>query len=104
MGVVPVTDLLKMPSGRRVRISGIVTHRQRPETASGVMFLSVEDETGISNLIVWPRIQQEQRLPVFAARMVVVEGTLQNESGVIHEVAERVRDYSHWLGASRDFH
>jgi error-prone DNA polymerase len=100
-------DLGKLKSGLRVRVAGIVTHRQRPETASGVIFMSLEDETGISNLIIWPGVQQTQREAVFGARMMVVQGELQSEMGVIHVIAEKMRDYSHWLGKvqtdSRDF-
>jgi len=100
-------DLRELKSGMRVRVAGIVTHRQRPETASGVIFMSLEDETGMSNLIVWPRVQETQREAVFGAHMMVVEGELQNEMNVIHVVAQKMRDYSHWLGrirtGSRDF-
>ena len=91
-----------------MQTAGIVTHRQRPETASGIVFISLEDETGISNVIVHQDIQQRQRHPVFGARMIVVEGTLQNELSVIHVVADHVRDFSHWLAhmptLSRNFH
>ncbi len=94
--------------GRRVRVAGLVTHRQRPGTASGVMFLSIEDETGVSNVIVWNRVQEEQRREILASQLVIVGGRLQNQDGVVHVVAEKVRDYSHWLGdlqvPSRDFH
>jgi error-prone DNA polymerase len=90
-----------------VRVAGIVTHRQRPETASGVVFMRLEDETGISNLIVWPSVQAVQRQAVFMAHLMIVQGELQSEMGVIHVIAEKVRDYSHWLGkirtAPRDF-
>ncbi len=100
-------DLTKLPTGRSVRVAGIITHRQRPETASGVVFMSLEDETGVSNLIVWPRVQTEQRQAVFASSMIVVQGELQHEMGVVHVIAHRVRDYSGWLGRiatrSRDF-
>lgn len=103
----PASKLGQLRSGLKVRVAGIVTHRQRPETASGVIFMSLEDETGISNLIVWPSIQLAQREAVFGARMMVVEGELQSELGVIHVIAEKIRDYSHWLGrlpvGSRDF-
>jgi error-prone DNA polymerase len=102
------TDLQHLKSGRRVRVAGIVTHRQRPETASGVIFMSLEDETGISNLIVWPKIQTAQREAIFGARLIIVEGELQSASNVIHVIAQKVRDYSRWLGGlatqSRDFH
>jgi len=91
-----------------VRVAGIVTHRQRPETASGVIFMSLEDETGISNLIVWPKIQTTQRDALFGARLVIVEGELQSASNVTHVIAEKIRDYTVWLGRlpteSRDFH
>lgn len=100
-------DLVNLRSGIRVRVAGLVTHRQRPETASGVVFISLEDETGISNLIVWPTVQEAQRQAIFFSRLLVVEGELQSASGVIHVVIHRARDYSHWLGdletSSRDF-
>jgi error-prone DNA polymerase len=100
-------DLGKLNSGAKIRVAGIVTHRQRPETASGVIFMTLEDETGTSNLIVWPSVQHSQREAVFGARLMVVQGELQSELGVIHIIAEKIRDYSHWLGrvkaGSRDF-
>jgi error-prone DNA polymerase len=68
------------------------------------MFASIEDETGIANLIIWPSIQEEQRKENLGA----VQGELQNEEGVVHVIAQRVHDRTHWLGqlamASRDFH
>jgi error-prone DNA polymerase len=101
-------DLAHLQNGRRVRVAGIVTHRQRPETASGVIFMSLEDETGISNLIVWPKIQTTQRDALFGARLIIVEGELQSASNVTHVIAEKIRDYTLWLGRlpteSRDFH
>jgi error-prone DNA polymerase len=107
LGVRRAADLAKLNSGITIRVAGIVTHRQRPETASGVVFMSLEDETGMSNLIVWPRVQQTQREAVFGARLMIVQGELQSELGVIHVIAAKVRDYSHWLGrirtGSRDF-
>jgi len=107
LGVHRAADLAKLNSGITVRVAGIVTHRQRPETASGVVFMSLEDETGMTNLIVWPRVQQTQRETVFGARLMVVQGELQSELGVIHVIAAKLRDYSHWLGrvqvGSRDF-
>jgi len=100
-------ELSTLRSGLKVRVAGIVTHRQRPETASGVIFMSLEDETGISNLIVWPSVQLSEREALFSARMMVVQGELQNEMNVIHVIARKMRDYSHWLGRvrtdSRDF-
>ncbi len=100
-------QLTQLRTGRQVRVAGIITHRQRPETASGVVFMSLEDETGISNLIVWPSVQRSQRQAVFASTLIVVQGELQHEMGVVHVIAQKVRDYSPWLGRldtrSRDF-
>ena len=103
-----VNSTCTCPDGRRVTVAGLVTHRQRPEAASGVMFVSLEDETGISNLVVWPSVQEQQRRALLGSRLMLVEGELQNAEGVIHVVAQRVRDCSRWLGElrapSRDFH
>ena len=70
--------------------------------------MSLEDECGVTNLIVWPGIQASQREAVFGAHLMIVQGELQNEMSVIHVIAAQVRDYSHWLGRlkadSRDFH
>lgn len=101
-------DLPAIRNGTTVRVAGLVTHRQRPETASGVMFASLEDEAGIANLIFWPSVQEEQRQEVLSSQLMIVQGTLQNEDGVVHVVAKRVHDRTHWLGelqvGSRDFH
>jgi len=108
LGVVRAVDLWEIENGKKVRVAGLVTHRQRPETASGVVFISLEDETGICNLIVWVAVQEQQREAIFGSRLMVVEGELQSESGVVHVVTHKARDYSRWLGslaiASRDFH
>ena len=105
--VLRAADLAGVPDGSIVRVAGLVTHRQRPETASGVLFVSLEDESGVSNLIVWPKILEQQRTPVLGASLMVVEGQLQSEQGVIHIIARKVQDYSAWLGSlevySRDF-
>ena len=75
LGVVTGSELRRLADGQRVRIAGVVTHRQRPETASGVMFISLEDETGLSNIIVWRDTQLNQREAVLAARLMIVEGS-----------------------------
>ena len=97
-----------VPNGRRVKVAGLVTHRQRPETASGVVFATLEDETGIANLIIWPRVLERQRDAALHASLMLVEGEVQSEQGVIHVVARDIRDASRWLGGlrapSRDFH
>jgi error-prone DNA polymerase len=84
--------LTRTPSGRRVTIAGIVLIRQRPGTAKGVIFMTLEDETGVANTIVWPKIFETFRPVVLGARLVSVTGKLQNEKGVIHVVADHIED------------
>jgi error-prone DNA polymerase len=91
-------QLAKTPSGARVAVSGLVLVRQRPGTASGVVFMTLEDETGIANVIVWPKVFEKLRAIVIGARFVAVTGKLQSESGVIHVVAERMEDLTPMLG------
>ncbi len=92
--VVAAATLAGRPANRPVRVAGLVLVRQRPGTASGVIFMTLEDETGIANVIVWPRVFEEWRRAVLSARLVVVEGMLQKEQGVIHVVARRFEDAS----------
>ena len=106
--VVRSDDLGRHQNGAQVRVAGIVTHRQRPGTASGVVFATLEDDVGVVNLIIWSSVMDEQREAVLGSQLMVVDGTLQSEQGVLHVVAEQIRDHSHWLGdlhtVSRDFH
>ncbi|EKF40589.1 DNA polymerase III subunit alpha [Nitratireductor indicus C115] len=90
--IVETRQLAHLPAGRFVRVAGLVLVRQRPGTASGVIFMTLEDETGIANAIVWPRVFEKFRRVVFGARMVAVEGILQKEREVIHVVARRLID------------
>ncbi len=92
--VVAAASLAERPANRPVRVAGLVLVRQRPGTASGVIFMTLEDETGIANVIVWPRVFEEWRRAVLSARLVVVDGMLQKEQGVIHVVARRFEDAS----------
>ena len=82
--------------------------RQRPGTASGVTFVTVEDETGVTNLIVWRALAERYRQAVYESRLLAVEGLVQREGEVLHLVAERLADRSAWLGRLitrfRDFH
>jgi len=91
-GILRHDALPAIASGRRVTVGGLVLVRQRPGTAAGVIFMTLEDETAIANTIVWPKIFETFRPVVLGARLVSVTGKLQNESGVIHVVAERVED------------
>jgi error-prone DNA polymerase len=85
-------DLSAQPSGSRVSTAGLVLVRQRPGSAKGVIFLTLEDETGTANAIVWPKVFEVFRPIVIGARFIAIEGRLQNESGVIHIVVERAED------------
>ena len=78
-------------NGRLVRVSGLVTHLQHPQTAKGVIFASLEDETGINNIIFWPACSRPQRHNIIGTNLMIVTGELQNEEGVIHVVAHRRR-------------
>ena len=89
--------LRRTASGARVRISGLVTCRQRPGSANGVVFMTIEDETAVANVIVWPKVFERLRPVVLGARYVAVTGRVQEESGVIHVVAEQLEDLTHFL-------
>ncbi len=82
------------PDGRLARASGLVTHRQRPETAKGVVFVTLEDETGSVNVIVWPQLVQAQRRPLLASTLLTVYGIWQTQGEVRHLVARHLVDHS----------
>jgi error-prone DNA polymerase len=102
MGFAQCKDLATRPNNRRVKVAGLVLVRQRPATASGVIFATLEDETGIANVIVWPKIFERFRKTVMSARLIGVEGPLQREGIVIHVVARRLVDLTHHLHALAD--
>jgi error-prone DNA polymerase len=101
-------DLAEIGNNRFVRIAGLVTGRQRPGTASGVLFLTLEDETGNSNIVVWPRVQEHFRKPLMTSQLLLVKGTVESRDNVIHIIAGALYDYSDHLRElhikSRDFH
>ncbi len=88
--VIPAAGLPSIRDGRKVRVAGNVIVRQRPGTAKGVMFLSLEDETGISNVVILPEVFEEQKREILTHAWVLVEGKMQNVDSVIHILAERV--------------
>jgi error-prone DNA polymerase len=90
MGIYRASDLAQVPNGRRLRIGGCVIARQRPGTAKGMMFMSLEDETGIANTIIAPDLLQKNRVLLISERFLMVEGILQNQDNVIHVRAEKV--------------
>jgi error-prone DNA polymerase len=89
--------LRDIANNRRVRISGLVTCRQRPGSAKGVVFMTIEDESAVANVIVWPKVFERVRPVVLSARYVLVTGRVQEESGVIHVVADQLEDLTPWL-------
>jgi error-prone DNA polymerase len=97
-GVRRAEALATLTTGDRVAVAGLVLVRQRPGTAAGVIFMTLEDETGIANLIVWPKAFERLRAIVIGARFVVATGKLQSESGVIHLIVERMQDLTPMLG------
>src|SRR5271156_3942672 len=106
MGIYRASDLAHLPHGRRLRIGGCVIARQRPGTAKGMMFMSLEDETGIANAIFNPDLLQKNRVLLISERFLMVEGILQNQDNVIHVRAEKVSplSVSRAETASHDFH
>jgi error-prone DNA polymerase len=90
MGIYRAADLAHLPNGRRLRIGGCVIARQRPGTAKGMMFMSMEDETGIANAIFTPDLLQKNRVLLISERFLMIEGILQNQDNVIHIRAEKV--------------
>ena len=94
---VPHGRLDAVPTGARVTVAGLVLVRQRPGTAKGVIFITLEDETGVANVVVWAKVYERFRRAVIAGRLLRVTGRLQREAGVAHVVAERVEDVSHLL-------
>lgn len=105
-GVLRAADLKAVPDGTFVRIAGAVIARQRPGTASGFFFLSNEDETGISNAIIHPRLYDQNRVTVTQGKFLVIEGILQNQDGVISvkALATRVLKLCDIAVRSYDFH
>ena len=93
----PHSRLQEPPNGARVVVAGLVLVRQRPGTAKGVIFITLEDETGVANIIVWRALYERFRRAVIAGRLLRVTGRLQRESGVAHVIAEKIEDLSHLL-------
>ncbi len=101
--VQPAAVLRGCRHGQLARASGLVTHRQRPETAKGVVFVTLEDETGAVNVIVWPDVVEAQRRPLLASRLLTVYGVWQREGegarAVMHLVARKLVDHTALLQA-----
>ena len=107
-GMSSAARLRELAHGARVRTAGLVITRQRPGSAQGVTFVTLEDETGQVNLIVWRDVAERQRQALIGSRLMGVAGELQMEGEVLHVIVHRIVDLSRWLGRltarSRDFH
>lgn len=108
MRLATAADLARLPHGRVTRTAGIVTCRQRPSTANGVVFVTLEDETGCVNVVVWRTLVERQRRELLGSSLLGVEGEIQREGEVVHLVAHRLTDHTPLLGRlaakSRDFY
>lgn len=93
----PANLLDNVPIGGRVCVAGLVILRQRPGTAKGVIFLTLEDETGVVNIVIWRSLYETFRRAIIAGRMIRVTGKLQRDNSVVHIVAEKIEDMSHLL-------
>jgi error-prone DNA polymerase len=101
-------DLKTARAGTTVRVAGLVTCRQHPGTAKGVIFVTLEDETGQINVVVWQGVWLKQRRPLLVSKVLRVDGTLEREGEIMHVIAHHLTDYSALVGDlqahSRDFH
>jgi error-prone DNA polymerase len=98
-GFVTAAELSWIRDGKRLSIAGLVLIRQRPGSAKGVVFITIEDETGVANLVIWPDVFTRQRKIVMGTRLMAVRGLVQRDQqgGVIHLVARQLEDHSHML-------
>ena len=108
LGLGSADDVARTAAGEQVSTAGLVINRQRPASANNVTFVTLEDESGQVNLVVFKQLAEQARRTLLGARLMGVHGEVQREAGVTHLVAKRLMDYSHLLGGlvvtSRDFH
>ena len=95
--VLTCNEVRTLKDGARVSVAGVVLIRQRPGTAKGVVFMTLEDETGVANAVVWPKMLEKFRKVVMTARLIEIEGRVQRHEDIIHIIAERLIDRSDWL-------
>jgi error-prone DNA polymerase len=106
--VITAREMIELPHGRWVRVAGLVLVRQRPGTASGIVFITLEDETGIANLIVRPQVFDQYRPAARHAALLQCDGYVERQGQVVHIMAKRLHDRSELIRgiefSSRDFH
>lgn len=93
-GIVTCLNAMTVPDGKWLTTAGLVLVRQKPGSAKGVMFITIEDETGVANLVIWPSLYERQRRIILAAGMIAVQGRIQREGEVVHLVANHLTDLS----------
>jgi error-prone DNA polymerase len=93
-GILACADAVAAHDGRRVHVAGLVLVRQKPGSAKGVMFITVEDETGTANIVVWPSLYEAQRRLILTTSLMAIEGRVQREGDVVHVIAQRLHDFS----------
>ena len=96
-GVLPAEALLRAQDGDRAATAGLVLVRQRPGSAKGVIFMTLEDETGVVNVVVWPNVLERYRRAILGGRLVLVQGRVQRAGEIVHLVASHLEDLTHWL-------
>jgi error-prone DNA polymerase len=106
LGATRAVDIYEQKNGLAIRVAGWVIVRQRPGTAKGFMFLTLEDETGVANIIVTPQLFEKNRRALVDYPFLMIEGTLQNQDNVVSVKAKRIRPLSFKIAAapSHDFH
>lgn len=97
MGVLTAAQISRVPSGRAVRAAGLVIARQRPSSANGVTFVTIEDETSVVNAVVWQRVAEAQRKALIGSRLLLIDGVLERDGDVQHLIASHLEDGSHLL-------
>ena len=100
--IVTCVDAMNARDGKWLTTAGLVLVRQKPGSAKGVMFITIEDETGVANLVIWPSLYERQRRIILAAGMIAVQGRIQREGEVVHLVANQLTDLSAELAGVGD--
>jgi error-prone DNA polymerase len=101
-GYISTRTLSNAYHGKRVVLAGIVLIRQRPGSAKGVCFITLEDEVGVANLVVWPKVMEAYRATIMGARLIAVRGRVQRDGDIIHVVADHLEDRSDALNRLAD--
>ncbi len=102
MGVTDNEALKTLKDARKVKVAGVVLVRQRPGSAKGVVFITLEDEFDVCNLVIWPKVLETHRATVMGARLMLVSGRVQRSGDIIHVVADKIEDCTHWLAELSD--